>query len=166
MKADVMKIEVPVTIDREKLQSKINSGAVAVSKSGRRVALAYVCLWAFTYDRAADLYQDGVNLLEDAVKRGEGMEQALNRRLGQAERSAAKQFTTLQNRFGDNVEQVTRTVTETGEGFEDQLEKQVERVLVNLGIPTRDRLERLNQESDRLNVRRDGVLAWGGAVHA
>lgn len=166
MKADVMKIEVPVTIDREKLQSKINSGAVAVSKSGRRVALAYVGLWAFTYDRAADLYQDGVNLLEDAVKRGEGMEQALNRRLGQAERSAAKQFTTLQNRFGDNVEQVTRTVTETGEGFEDQLEKQVERVLVNLGIPTRDRLERLNQEIDRLNVKLDEELARQETVHA
>ena len=166
MKAAVMKMEVPVTIDRDKIQSKINSGAVAVNKTGRRVALAYVGFWAFTYDRAADVYQDGVGLLEDAVKRGERMGKVLNQRLGQVERSAAKQFNALQNHFGDNVEQVTRTVTETGVGFEEQLEKQVEHVLVNLGIPTRDRLERLNQEIDRLNAKLDEELARQEAVHA
>ncbi len=166
MKAAVMKMEVPVTIDRDKIQSKINSGAVAVNKTGRRVALAYVGFWAFTYDRAADVYQDGVGLLEDAVKRGERMEKVLNQRLGQVERSAAKQFNALQNHFGDNVEQVTRTVTETGVGFEEQLEKQVEHVLVNLGIPTRDRLERLNQEIDRLNAKLDEELTRQEAVHA
>ena len=166
MKAAVMKMEVPVTIDRDKIQSKINSGAVAVNKTGRRVALAYVGFWAFTYDRAADVYQDGVGLLEDAVKRGERMGKVLNQRLGQVERGAAKQFNALQNHFGDNVEQVTRTVTETGVGFEEQLEKQVEHVLVNLGIPTRDRLERLNQEIDRLNAKLDEELTRQEAVHA
>jgi hypothetical protein len=39
-------------------------------------------------------------------------------------------------------------------------------MLVNFGIPTREQLERLNQEIDRLNSRLDEELARQGAVYA
>jgi len=94
------------------------------------------------------------------------MEEALTQRLRQTQQRATRQFDRLQNHVGDNVEQVTRTVTDTGETVEDQVEKQVERVLVNLGIPTRDRLERLNQEIDRLNAKLDEELARQQVVPA
>jgi poly(hydroxyalkanoate) granule-associated protein len=137
-----------------------------LNKGGRRLMLAYVGLWGCAYDRATGVYRSAIKLWDDAVARGEMMEQELRQRLAQLEHRATKQLNGLQNRFGDNVEQVTRTVTDTGESLEVQMEKQIERVLVNLGIPTRERLERLNQEIDRLNARLDEELARQGVVHA
>lgn len=166
-----MKVEatVPETLQGAKVeeaQRQVNTRLAGVSGGARRLALAYVGLYGCAYDRAADAYHSGVKLWDDAVQRGQRMEQALQQRVGRLERRAAKQFNVLQNRFGDNVEQVTRTVSDSGESFEAQLEKQVERVLVNLGIPTRERLERLNQEIDRLNAKLDEELTRQGAVHA
>jgi poly(hydroxyalkanoate) granule-associated protein len=153
-------------VELEEARRQANAQMAAVSANGRRLALAYVGLWGCAYDRAAGAYRDGVKLWEDAIQRGQKMEKTLQERVGQLERRAAKQFNGLQNRVGDNVEQVTRTVSDTGESFEVQLEKQVERVLVNLGIPTRERLERLNQEIDRLNAKLDEELARQEVVHA
>lgn len=154
------------SIEGEQVQRQVEARLAVLNKGGRRLALAYIGLWGCAYDRAASVYRSGMKLWEDAVARGETMEEALQQRLAQLERRTTKQFNGLQNRFGDNVEQVTRTVADTGESLEVQLEKQVERVLVNLGIPTRERLERLNQEIDRLNAKLDEELARQEAVHA
>jgi len=166
MKVEASTPEAVQRIEVDEAQRQVNARLATVGEGGRRLALAYVGLWGCMYDRAAGVYRSGVKLWEDAVQRGQAMEQVLQQRVAQVERRAAKQFNGLQNRFGDNVEQVTRTVTDTGESFEVQLEKQVERVLVNLGIPTRDRLERLNQEIDRLNAKLDEELTRQEAVHA
>lgn len=154
------------SVEGEQVQRQVEARLAVLSRGGRRLALAYIGLWGCAYDRAASVYRGGMKLWEDAVARGETMEEALRQRLAQLERRTTKQFNGLQNRFGDNVEQVTRTVADTGESLEVQLEKQVERVLVNLGIPTRERLERLNQEIDRLNAKLDEELARQEAVHA
>ena len=166
MKVEASTPEAVQRIEVDEAQRQVNARLATVGEGGRRLALAYVGLWGCMYDRAAGVYRSGVKLWEDAVQRGQAMEQVLQQRVAQVERRAAKQFNGLQNRFGDNVEQVTRTVTDTGESFEVQLEKQVERVLVNLGIPTRDRLERLDQEIDRLNAKLDEELTRQEAVHA
>jgi len=154
------------SVEGEQVQRQVEARLAVLSRGGRRLALAYIGLWGCAYDRAASVYRGGMKLWEDAVARGETMEEALRQRLAQLERRTTQQFNGLQNRFGDNVEQVTRTVADTGESLEVQLEKQVERVLVNLGIPTRERLERLNQEIDRLNAKLDEELARQEAVHA
>ena len=160
------KPEVVQSLDRPDTQRQINAQLAEVGKTGRRVVLAYIGLWGCAYDRAAGMYDGGVRLWQDAAARGQRMEEALTQRLRQTQQRATRQFDRLQNHVGDNVEQVTRTVTDTGETVEDQVEKQVERVLVNLGIPTRDRLERLNQEIDRLNAKLDEELARQQVVPA
>ncbi|MFZ1770948.1 MAG: phasin family protein [Caldilinea sp.] len=166
MKVDDLKSEAPTRQDVRRVQRQVTDSFAAASKTGRKLMRVYVGVWGSTYDRAADLYQDGVNLLEGAIRRGEEMEKAFSHRIAPVERRASQQFNTLQHRFGDNVEQVTRTVAGTSESIEGQLEKQVERMLVNFGIPTRDRLERLNQEIDRLNIKLDEELARQETVHA
>ena len=166
MKVDGLKPEAPTRLDVHRVQSQVTDGFAAVNKTGRKLMRVYLGVWGSTYDRAADLYQDGATLLEDAIRRGEEMEKAFSHHTAPVERRASQQFTTLQHRFGDNVEKVARTVVETSESLEDQLEKRVDRVLMNLGIPTRDRLERLNQEIDRLNIKLDEELARQETVHA
>lgn len=166
MKADVMKLEAPANVDAREMQAQMDERVRRVRDVGRKAALVYVGFWGCTYDRAAKWAQRGETLWNDAIARGERMEDALDRRLDRFGRRASKEATVLQSQVGDNIEQVARTVSGKSEGFEDQLEKQVERVLVNLGIPTRDRLERLNQEIDRLNAKLDEELARQDAVHA
>jgi poly(hydroxyalkanoate) granule-associated protein len=166
MKADVMNLEAPSRAVPSKVQEQVNERLHVAGKTGRKIALVYAGLFGCAYDRASGLYQGGEKLLNDAIKRGEKMEQALGEQLGRFGRRASRQANSLQNQFGENIEQVTRTVSDTGETLEEQLEKQVERVLVNLGIPTRDRLDRLNQEIDRLNAKLDEELARKEAVHA
>jgi polyhydroxyalkanoate synthesis regulator phasin len=166
MKADVMKLEAPAVIDASEIQAQMGEQVQRGRDVGRKAVLAYVGFWGCAYDRAVELARRGEKLWVDAVARGERMEAALNKRLERFGRRTSKQVNELQNQLGDNIEQVTRTVGAKGEGFEEQLEKQIERVLVNLGIPTRDRLERLNQEIDRLNAKLDEELARREAVHA
>lgn len=166
MKADVMNQEAPMHIESRKIQEQVKGRFEGARKTGHRAALIYVGFFGCVYDRASRLYQRSEKLVGSAIARGEKMEQAFNKQFERLGQRTSKEIDTLQNQLGENVEQVTRTVSDKGEGLEGQLEKQVERVLVNLGIPTRDRLERLNQEIDRLNAKLDEELARHAAVHA
>ena len=166
MKADVMKLEAPAGVDASEMQAQMGAQVRRARDVARKAALVYVGFWGCAYDRAKEVTGRGEEMWQDAIARGERMEKALDKQLERFGRRTSKQVTALQNQLGSNVEQVTRTVSDTSEGFEAQLEKQVERVLVNLGIPTRDRLERLNQEIDRLNAKLDEELARQVGVHA
>jgi poly(hydroxyalkanoate) granule-associated protein len=166
MKADVLNVEAPKSIDLGKVQEQVKEQVLAAQKTGHRAALVYIGLFGCAFDQASGLYQRSAKLVESAVTRGETMERGLNQQLERFGRRTSKQVGELQSEVGEHVEQVTRTVSDKGAGFEEQLEKQVERVLMNLGIPTRDRLERLNQEIDRLNAKLDEELARRDTVHA
>lgn len=166
MKADVMVLEAPTEIDADRVKKQVYSRLQGINEAGRKLTYMSVGACAYAYDGVIDVYQGGVKLWDDAVRRGEGMEQSFNQRVNQFGRDTFKRFDRLQIRFGNNVEQVTRSVVDTSETLEDQLEKQVERVLVNLGIPTRDRLERLNQEIDRLSSKLDEELTRAGTPPA
>ncbi len=159
MNAEVITIDATSGIDLVKVQTQAVEGLQEINKTGRRVVLAYVGAWGFVYDRAVDLYHGGVKLLGDAEKRGESMEAALTKALIRFERQTDRSVDAFQDQVSDSAEQVTRNLGEAGETLELRLERQIERVLVNLGIPTRDRLERLNQEIDRLNAKLDEELA-------
>ena len=159
MSSKVMTIDAVPSVDIEKVQARAASGVQEISKTGRRLVLAYVGAWGFVYDRAVNVVSGTQKLFADAEKRGERMEAALSKAMNRFERQADRHIDTFQDQFSGGAEQVTRSLSEAGETLEVRLEKQVERVLVNLGIPTRDRLERLNQEIDRLNAKLDEELA-------
>jgi poly(hydroxyalkanoate) granule-associated protein len=166
MKADVMNKEAPVSTDPGRLQEQVKDQLLGARKTGHKAALIYIGFVGCAYDRASGLYQRGEKLVESAIERGEKMDQVLNKRLERLSRRTSKQIDALQSQLDENVEQVTHAVGDKEARLENQLEKQVERVLVNLGIPTRDRLERLNQEIDRLNAKLDEELARHEAMHA
>lgn len=159
MNAEVATIDVVPGIDSGKVKAQAVESLQEINKTGRRFVLAYVGAWGFAYDRAVDFYRGGLKLLGDAEKRGESMEAALAKVLNRFERQADRRVDEFQDQFSNSAEQVARNVSDAGETLELRLERQIERVLVNLGIPTRDRLDRLNQEIDRLNAKLDEELA-------
>ena len=120
--------------------------------------LAYVGFWAFTYDGVLGVYKGGVKLISDAEQRGSRMEQVFMQRFHGLENCTANELKKLQNQVEANVDQVRSTVFDTRSEVEVELEKRVELVLANVGIPSRDRLERLSQEIDFLNQKIDQEL--------
>lgn len=166
MNAEIVTIDAGPGVDLGKVQAQAVEGLQEINKSGRRAVLVYVGAWGFVYDRAVGLYNGTLKLLADAEKRGESMETALTKALNRFERQADRHVDAVQDQFTGSAEQVTRSIGEAGETLEVRLEKQIERVLVNLGIPTRDRLERLNQEIDRLNAKLDEELSRQRAAGA
>jgi len=159
MNAEAMTIETISGIDIEKVQAQASGGAQENNKMGRRFVLAYVGAWAFVYDRVIGLYHGTCKVINTAEKRGEAMEAAVSKRIDRFERRADHQMKTIQEQFSGSTQRITHKLSGASETMEGRLEEQIERVLINLGIPTRERLERLNQEIDRLNTKLDEELA-------
>lgn len=162
-------------IQRVNASSKTNSGKVQqlqtvrfqpIRAQGRKLALAYLGLWGIVCDQVGGLYQSSEKLLNDAVERGERMEEALYATLAEWSRCITKQQAPFHEQVEADFRRSARLANEAGQDFEAQLERQVERALTRLGIPTRERLAKLNQEIERLNAILDEKLAQKEVVHA
>jgi hypothetical protein len=68
-------------VEREEMQRQIDMRLAAVSKSGRRLVLAYIGVWGCAYDQAAGVYRSGAKLWEGALQRGQKMEQTFQQRV-------------------------------------------------------------------------------------
>jgi|GEM_PF-1333583 len=137
-----------------------------VLEQGRKLVLAYLGLWGLLYDQTDGLYQSGEKLLNDAIERGERMEAALCETLAQWSRLLPQRGASFQRQAEEDLQRTVRQANEADEDIEEQLERQVARALAKLGIPTRERLAKLNREIERLNAILDEKLAQKEAVHA
>ena len=131
-------------------QAAADSAAKTAAKtaaSGRKWVLAVVGVGAFVLDGAAAVYRSGEHLLESAERRGTTMESAARRRFGKLEEQAVGEMRKLQGQAEEGMEQMRVSRS----GVNEEIEKRVELVLANMGLPSRERLERLSQEIDALN---------------
>jgi poly(hydroxyalkanoate) granule-associated protein len=129
------------------VQQRVADGVKGVQGSGRKLLLAYVGLWGVAYDSVAGIFQSGIKLLDTAEDRGARMSSAFSER-----------FLRIERQVGENIEQVKLTVYETRGETQEDLERSVEMMLASLGVPSRERLERLSMEIDELNARLDEEL--------
>jgi polyhydroxyalkanoate synthesis regulator phasin len=156
MKVDTMEMPKPAPV--ADFPQQVSGGLQYARSSGRKVMLAYVGFWAIVYDNVADLYQGGVKLISTAEQRGVRVGQDLSKRLQNMEQKATGEIKKVQTQIGESVEQTRSGVLETRHGVADELEKRVELVLANLGVPSRERLERLSREIEELNYKLDQEL--------
>lgn len=115
--------------------------------SGRKWVLAVVGVGALVLDGAATAYRSGEHLLNSAERRGVTMEREARRRFGKLEEQAVGEMRKLQGQAEEGMEQIRASRS----GANEEFEKRVELVLANMGLPSRERLERLSQEIDTLN---------------
>lgn len=166
MKADVKRVNASSATNSEKVQQLQILRLQPIREQGRKLALAYLGLWGIVCDQVGGLHQSSEKLLNDAVERGEQMEEALYAMLAEWSRCITKQQTPFRKQVETDFRRTAQAANEAGQDFEAQLERQVERALAKLGIPTRERLAKLNQEIERLNAILDEKLAQKEAVHA
>lgn len=157
MIADTVQHEMPAPAADAGL-STLQRKVGIVGQAGRKVVLASVGLCAYVVDGAAAVYQGGARLFSSAERRGQQMSRYVTRRFGDLEEQAVGEMRKLQEQVDENVDYLRSNYIDTQSGADGDLEKRVELVLSNMGLPSRERLERLNQEIDDLNHKIDQQL--------
>jgi hypothetical protein len=132
--------------------------AGAVGEAGRKVVLASVGLCAYVVDGAAAVVKSGTRLFTSAEHRGVRMSRDVTRRFGDLEEQAVTEMRKLQEDVDESVDHLRAGILSPKGDMDEELEKRVELVLSNLGLPSRERLERLGQEIDDLNQKIDQQL--------
>jgi hypothetical protein len=138
--------------------STLQRKAGTLGHAGRKVVLASFGLCAYVVDGAAAVYQNGLRLFSSAERRGQRMSRDMMRRFGDLEEQAVGEMRKLQDQVDENVDYLRGGLIDTKSSAEEDLEKRVELVLSNMGLPSRERLERLSREIDDLNHKIDQQL--------
>ena len=127
----------------------------------------YAGFWALAYDMVAGLWRDPNEFLDRVERRGLGLEREINSRVRAIEERSSHEIRRLSDGAMMPVKWVKQEVVEGSHMAEDEMERQVERVLERLGIPSRERLERLSREIETLTAKIDNeLLRYGEADHA
>ena len=155
MMINAMELEQPALLDSDMLEStaaKRSREAIQESVvTGRKLVLASVGAGAYVLDGVLSVYRGGVHLLQSAEQRGEQMEHATRQRFSNLEEQAIHEMRKLQGQAEETLEHVGIA----GGSVNEEVEKRVELTLANMGLPSRERLERLSQEIDALNRKLD-----------
>lgn len=157
MIADTVQLDVPAPSTGAGLNHMPHKAGV-VSEAGRKLALASVGLGAYIVDGVMAVYKGGVRFFYSAEQRGQRMSRDMTRRFGDFEEHAVSEMRKLQDQVDENVEQLRSGFVDAKNIADDDLEKRVELILSNMGLPSRERLERLSMEIDELNQKIDQQL--------
>ncbi len=121
-----------------------------------RTIHTWVGAWALLYDAAQDVVRQPAHYMDRIERRGLALERVLTREWQSLARSGFKR---LPGAALGPLHWARREVAAGGQYAEDEIERQVERVLERLGIPSRERLERLSDEIESLSAKIDLELA-------
>ena len=125
---------------------------------GLRSVRVYVGFYGLVYDTLHGLWTDPGRFYDRVERRGLQLERGLNTRFEQLEHEAGVSIGSLRRGLQLRLRRVQREVIHGTYAAEGELEKQVERTLDRLGIPSRDRLERLSAEIEALSAKIDQEL--------
>ena len=128
----------------------------AAYHSSRTARLAALGAWATVFDLARMLLEASASLLRQAEDRGRRVEDDLLKRTHYMETRTAQEMKGWSGRVQHNVNDVRHSVEEelrkSSQAAEDEIERQVKIVLARLGIPGRDRLDKLGAEIDAMTA--------------
>jgi hypothetical protein len=112
-----------------------------------------------TLEALAGTVRDPALALERMELRGVRMQRGLRGRLRTLEHGSGAEFNRLTGSATAPVRWVQREVYATGTSSAEEVEKQVERFLERLGLPSRERLDALAFEIESLSAQIDQALA-------
>lgn len=115
----------------------------SVESTSRKAARTYLGLLGLIYDESLSLFERARELVSRAEDRGQEVEAQTREEMERYYRRAEKQLTDLRRRF-------MRTAARTSTAAEDQIEAQIENLLMQMGIPSRDDVANLGQRIDEL----------------
>lgn len=123
----------------------------SIESTSRKAARTYLGLLGLIYDESMNLFERARDLVSRAEDRGQEVEVQTRREIERYYRRAEEQLMDLRRRF-------MRTAERTSTAAEDQIETQIENLLTQMGIPSRDDVAKLGQRIDELTKEIDAKL--------
>lgn len=112
-----MSEKMTMSIDLRNLQERIEDNVKQMRTLSRKAILAYAGMWGLAYDKAQELLNDGVKLLEKAEKRGEDIEAEWRERLSKVQEKPEVK------RVVDYVEDQVDSVSQNAKSIVAEVEK-------------------------------------------
>lgn len=113
-----MSEKMTMSIDLRNLQERIEDNVKQMRTLSRKAILAYAGMWGLAYDKAQELLNDGVKLLEKAEKRGEDIEAEWRERLSKVqEKPEVKRVVDYVEDQVDSVSQNAKSIVAKVEKF-------------------------------------------------
>jgi len=147
-----------LNLDLSSLQQQVEDNLTCLRQLGRKSALAYLGLWGMIYDNTKALVNDNAAWIDLVEKRGIQLEAALGEKVQQLDNQAAHELKKWREQAKENRQQVAPVVADAVDQTQSEIEQRIEQILARLGIPNRDRLEKLSREIDALSQKIDQQL--------
>ncbi len=124
----------------------------------RSVVRTYVGLWGMAGDSMKSAWNAAMHFANRAEKRGLKVQQDLDKQAETLSNRASGELKEWRGRMRHSKESVAKEIDAGEKVAEEEIEKQIEKVLMRLGIPTRDRLDKLSREIEELSAKIDQEL--------
>jgi hypothetical protein len=124
-----------VNVDLRDVQEKVEDSVKSAQDMGRKFALAYVGMWGLAYDKAQELWEAGMELVDKAEKRGEELEQEWGKQFDKLqEKPEVKRVVDAVEDRVDVVSKNAKTVVSEVEKFLGQFQPKVEEAVKDVTI--------------------------------
>ena len=80
-----------MNVDLRDMQEKVEDGVQSAKNTGRKVVLASIGVWGLAYDKAQEMWDASMSLVDKAEKRGEEIEQDLGKRFNKVQEQVQEQ---------------------------------------------------------------------------
>jgi uncharacterized protein YicC (UPF0701 family) len=153
--ADKMKAKMNMNVDLRNVQESVEDNLKSAQTVGHKAVLAYLGMWGLAYDGAKSVWSGSISFVGRAEKRGEEIEKQMADQVGKLETQASDEAKRWRERIEKNMRLMSKDVGKSGKAAQGEFEQQVEKIMARLGIPTRDRLDKLSQEIEILSAKID-----------
>lgn len=140
-----------MNVDLRDMQEKVEDGMQSAKNMGRKVVLASVGVWGLAYDKAQDLWDGGMSLVDKAEKRGEEIEQDFGKRFNKVqEQPQVKKVVGAVEESYDVVSKNAKTVVTEVEKFLAQFQSKAEEAVKDVAIEVERTMEAVIPGYDEL----------------
>jgi hypothetical protein len=146
-----MSEKLPVNVDLREMQEKVEDSVKSAQDMSHKFALAYMGMWGLAYDKAQELWDAGMEMVDKAEKRGEELEQGMNKRFAKLqEKPEVKKVRGAVEESVDVVSKNAKTVVSEVEKFLAQFQPKVEEAAKAVAIEVENVMDKVLPGYDEL----------------
>jgi hypothetical protein len=143
--------EKTVNVDLRDMQEKVEDSVKSAQDMGRKMVLASVGMWGLAYDKAQELWEAGMELVDKAEKRGEELEQTWGKQFDKLqEKPEVKKVVDAVEDSVDVVSKNAKTVVGEVEKFLAQFQPKAEEAVKAVAIEVENMMDKVMPGYDEL----------------
>jgi hypothetical protein len=128
-----------MNVDLRDVQEKVEDGVQSAKNMSRKVVLASIGVWGLAYDKAQEMWDASMSLVDKAEKRGEEIEQDLGKRFNKMqeqvqEQPQVKKVVDVVDNSYDHVSKNAKSVVAEVEKFLGQFQAKTEEAAKDVAI--------------------------------